>query len=122
MATCENCDNSGTYCPLCWPSKLAGWESDAIDPRDAEIAALKATIAKVREVATTLAAYPTDEHCGTCGQPDTDTGGGLLAVRRWQEARNWRGCGNVWHQSQDLRRIARKRTTILAILDGGNHG
>ena len=29
---CPNCNNSGTYCPLCWPSKLAGWESDAIVP------------------------------------------------------------------------------------------
>lgn len=119
--SCHNCANDPrVYCPVCnWD---ANKPTPTPDPRDAEIAALKATIAKVREVATTLAAYPTDEHCGTCGQPDTDTGGGLLAVRRWQEARNWRGCGNVWHQSQDLRRIARKRTTILAILDGGNHG
>ena len=58
MATCENCDNSGTYCPLCWPSKLAGWESDAIDPRDAEIAALKATIASGEQAWIVVQKHP----------------------------------------------------------------
>ena len=97
-------------------AELTGMRVAALE---AENAALRETLGKVRSLVETLSSYPADAHCGTCGQPDTDIAGGLMAVRRWQDANNWHGCGNAWHQSQDLRRTSRIRTALITALDGG---
>jgi len=76
-----------------------------------------AKLARVKDVAVMLVQYPDESKCSTCGQPDTDIAGGLMKVRAWQNLNNWNSCGNVWHNSQELRRESRKRVAILSIID-----